>query len=202
MGRWAEFPPRRDWVTTPSRYQLISFYFFPFHWETSSYDLLLVWGHGKQARITRLHFTSQATRASSWSGKSTSGGRQACQSALYGGGWALGGRLRYREYVETHWIVGKHGAMRVQYRLPWCWRRWAFYIDCDPAGGVPCQEGHNLHVCSLDTRTKNRHAARDDVGCYTLRNLQAMLLKPVCNDWSCHLHREGCNTHSRRWDLV
>jgi len=48
----------------------------------------LVWGRGKQAWITRLHCTCRAVRASSWSGKSTSGGGQACRSALYGGGRA------------------------------------------------------------------------------------------------------------------
>jgi len=162
----------------------------------------LVWGRGTQARITRLHWTCQAIRASSWSGKSTSGDGQACRSALNGGGRASGGRSWYREYVETRWILGGHGAMRVRHRLPWCWHRWASYIGCDPAGGVACQKGHNLQVRSLDTRTKIRHAARDDVGRYTQGNLQAMLLQPVCNAWSCHLHRERCNTRSRRWDWV
>jgi len=161
-----------------------------------------VWGHGKQARITRLHCTCPAVRASSCSGESTSGGGQACRSALYGGGRAWGGRTRYREYVETRWILRGHGAMRVRHRLPWCWHRWAFYIGCDPAGGLPCQKGHNLQVRSLDTRTRNRHAARDDVGLYTQGNLQATLLKPVCNASSCHRHRERCNTRSRRWDFV
>jgi len=47
---------------------------------------VLVWGHGKQARITRLHCTCRTVHASSWSGKSTSGGGQACRSTLYGGG--------------------------------------------------------------------------------------------------------------------
>ena len=54
-------------------------------------------------------------------------------------------------------------------------------MGCDPAGGVPCQDAQNLQVRSLDTRTKNRHAARDEIGRYTLGNLQSMLLKPVCN---------------------
>jgi len=162
----------------------------------------LVWGRGKQARITRLHCTCQAVCVSSWSGKSTSGGGQACRSALYGGGRASGGRSRYREYVETRWILGGHGATRVRHRLPWFWHRWAFYICCDPARGVAFQKGHNLQVRSLDTCTKNRHAAQDDVGRYTQGNLQSTLLKPVCNAWSCHLHRERCNTRSWRWDSV
>ena len=50
-----------------------------------------------------------------------------------------------------------------------------------PPGGVACQEGHNLQVHYLDTCTKKRHATRDDVGCYTLGNPEAMLLQPVCN---------------------
>jgi len=75
----------------------------------------------------------------------------------------------------------KRHATRVQHWLPWCWHCGAFDIGCDPAGGVACQEGHHLQVGSLDTRTKSRHAARDDVGRYTQGNLQAMLLKPVCN---------------------
>ena len=48
----------------------------------------LVWGRGKQAWITRLHCTCRTIRATSWSGKSTSGGGQACWSGLYGGGQA------------------------------------------------------------------------------------------------------------------
>jgi len=162
----------------------------------------LVWGHGKQARITRLHCKCRAARASSWCGKSTSGGGQACRSALYGGGQAWGGHIQYREYVETRWILSEHGVMRVRHRLPWCWRCWALYISCHPAVGVACQDAHNIQVRSVDTCTKNKHAARDDVGRYTLFNLQAMLLIPVCNAWSCHLLRECCNTCSRSWDFV
>jgi len=161
-----------------------------------------VWGRGKQARITRLHCACQAGRASSWNGKSTSGGGQACQSALYGEGRASGGGSQYREQAETRWMLGEHGATRVRHWLSWCWHRWAFYIGCDPAGGVACQEGYNFEVHSLYTRTKNRPATRDDVGCYTQANLQAMLLKPVCNTWSYHLHRERCSTRSRLWDYV
>jgi len=71
--------------------------------------------------------------------------------------------------------------MRVPHQLPLCLHHWVFDIGCDPAGGVACQEGHNLQGCSLDTCTKNKHVAQDDVGCYTQGNLQAMLLKPVCN---------------------
>jgi hypothetical protein len=65
-----------------------------------------------------------------------------------------------------------------------------FYIGCDPAGGIACQDAQILQVRSLDTRIKNRHATRDNVGRYTLGNLQAMLLKPVYNALSCHLHRQ------------
>jgi len=64
------------------------------------------------------------------------------------------------------------------------------------------QQGHNLHVHSLDARTRTRHPARDDVARYTQANQQAMLLKLVCNAWSYHLHREHCNTRSWRWDCV
>jgi len=162
----------------------------------------LVWGRGKQARITRLHFTCRAIHASSWSGKSTSGGGEACQSALYGGGRAERSPSQYRECVETCWILCQHGTTRVWLRLPWCWHSWAFSIGCDPARGVACQDAHNLQVCALHTRTRNRHAARADAGRYTQGNLQAMLLKPVCNTWSCHLHRKRCRNRSWRRDVV
>jgi len=99
-------------------------------------------------------------------------------------------------------MLSGHGATRVRHWLPVCWHRWAFDIGCDPTGGVACQEGHNPQVRSLDSRTKNRHATRDDVGRYTQGNLQVMLLKPVCNPWSYHLHREHCNTSSQRWDCA
>jgi len=79
--------------------------------------------------------------------------------------------------------------LSVRYRL---WSPW----------GVAWHEGYNLQLCSLDTHTNYRHVARDDVGRYTQRNPQAMLLKLGCNAWSCHLHRERCNTCSRRWDFV
>jgi len=161
----------------------------------------LVWGHGKQAQVTRLHWTCRAVRASSQSGTSTSGSDLARRSALYGGGQAPGGCSRYRGYGETHWILSEHCATRVRHRLTWCWHCWVFYIDRDPTRGVAFQEGHNLQVCSLDTRAKNRHAAWDDVGRYTPGNMQAMLLNPVRNAWSCHLQSEHCNTHSRRWVL-
>ena len=69
--------------------------------------------------------------------------------------------------------------MKGGYRLPWCWHRCEFDIGCDPAGGVACQEGHNLQVCSLDTRTKNKHITRDDVGRYTQGNLQAVRGSPL-----------------------
>jgi len=162
----------------------------------------LVWGRGKQAQITRLHCTCQDDRVSSKSGKSTSRGGQACRTALCGGNRASGGHSRYRESVETRWILGGNGTTRVQHRLPWCRHHWAFFIGCDPAGGVACHKGHNLHIRSVDTRTKSSHAARDDVGRYTQGNLQAMLLKPVCNTWSCHLHREHWNTRFRCGDFV
>jgi len=54
MGRWAGLPPRRDWVTTPTSYRLISFIPFPFHWETSSYDLFFgvrAWKAGTDDQI-------------------------------------------------------------------------------------------------------------------------------------------------------
>jgi len=162
----------------------------------------LVSGRDEQARITRVHYTCHAIRASSWSGKSTSGGGQACRYALYGEGRASGGCSWHMVYVKTLWILGGHGTTRVRHRLRWCWHRWTLYIGCDPTGGVACQQGHNLQVRSLDNRTKNRHAARDQVGCYTQGNLQAMLLKPVCYARGCRLHRERCNTSSRRWDWV
>jgi len=163
---------------------------------------ILVWGWGKQARKTRLHCTCRAPPAHTWSGKSTPGGGQACRSALDGGGWASGGCSRYREYVQTMWIPGEHGAMRVQHRQPWCWHRCVFTISCDPAVSVACQEGNNHQVRCLDSHTKSRHAAWDDVGQYTLGNLPAMELKPVFNAQSCHLHTERCNTHPQRWNCV
>jgi len=86
--------------------------------------------------------------------------------------------------------------------LPWCWHRWWFYNRCDPARGVACQEGENLQVHSLDTRTKSRHAAWDDVGRLPLGNLQALLLRTVCNAWSCHLHGKLWNTHSGWLDFI
>jgi len=161
-----------------------------------------VWGRGKQAWITISHCTCRVTRGSSWSGKSTSGGGQACRSGSYGGGRALGGHSWYTEYGETHWMLGEHSMMRFRDLLTWCWYCWEFYISCDHVKGVACQEGHNLQVHPLDTRTKNRHATRDDEGLYTLGNPQAMLLKPVCKAWSCHQHGECLNTRSRRRDLV
>jgi len=156
-----------------------------------------VWGRGKQARITRLHCTCWAIHASSWSGKSAAGGGQACRSALYGGGWASRGCSRYRDYAETHWIHSEHGTISVRHRLPWFWNCWAFYTGRDSAGGVACQEGHIVQVGTLDTRTGYRHACRADICRYTMCNLQAILIKLVCNAWSCHLHREHCNTRSR-----
>jgi hypothetical protein len=53
----------------------------------------------------------------------------------------------------------------------------------------------------MDNHTDYRHATRDDAGHYTLGNLQGMLLEPVCNAWSCLLHREHRNTRYRRWHL-
>jgi len=128
---------------------------------------VLVWGWGKQVRKTILHCTCRAIHASSWSGENTAGGGQACWSALDGRGRALGCCSCFREYFEICSIVGEHGAVRVLHLLPRCWNRWAFYAGCDPAGGVAFKEGHNVHVCSLDSRIRNRHTTRDDVGCYT-----------------------------------
>jgi len=48
---------------------------------------------------------------------------------------------------------------------------------------------------------KNRHATADYVGRYTQINLHARLLKPVCNAWSYHIHRERCNTCALVWDF-
>ena len=112
----------------------------------------LVWGHGKQARVTRLHWTSWAIHGTSWSGKSTSGGDQVCRSALYGGGQALGSHSPFREYVETHWILSGHDTTTVRCKRPWCRDHWVIYISCDPAGAIGCQVGRNQQVRSLDTR--------------------------------------------------
>jgi len=141
----------------------------------------LVWSRGKQAQIIRLHCTCRAIRASLWNGKSTSGGGKACRSALYGEGQAWGGNSHYREYVETRWILGEHDATRDQHWQASYWNCWVFYIGCHLAWGVCCLEANNIQVRSLDTYTKDRHAARDNVGRYTLDTLQAMLRKPVCN---------------------
>jgi len=163
---------------------------------------LLVWGRGKEAWITRLHRACRAVRVSWWSGKSTSAGGQACRSALYRGGWGSGDCSRYREYIEECSITGGDGTTRVWHRVPWCWHRRAFYIGCDPAGGDACKKGHNLQVRCLDIHTRNRHATRDDVGCYTQGNMQAMLVKPVSNACRCHLHTGCWNTRSWRCDFV
>jgi len=160
----------------------------------------LVWGRGKQARITRLHCTCLAVLLSSWSGKSTSADGQACRSAMKGGGRGSEGRSQYRECVDRRWILSEHGAVRVRHRRLKCLHCWLFYLRCNPAGGVACQVEHDLEVRSLDTPTKNRPAARDDVGRYTRGNLQAMMLKPVCNSRSCHLHIEHFDKRSQRWD--
>jgi hypothetical protein len=71
--------------------------------------------------------------------------------------------------------------MRVRHRWPWCWHRRAFYLSSEPTGAIHCQDTHNLKVRSLDTLNRYRHAARDDLGRYTLGNLQSMLLDPVYN---------------------
>ena len=75
-------------------------------------------------------------------------------------------------------------------------------MSCGPARGVACQERHNLQVCSVDTCTKNRHAARDDVGRYTPNNLPAMLQNVACYIRRCQLHRAHCNTQSPHRDFV
>jgi len=163
-GRWVGLPPRRAWATSPSRSWLISFISFPFYTETSSCTYFLVWGRGEQALITRLHCTCRAICAPSWGGQSTSGGSRRCWSELCGGGRAAGGRTQYSENVEIGWICGKYGTMKVWHRPPWCRDCWAFSTGFDPTGGVACHEGHNLQVGSLDTCSKYRHAARDDLG--------------------------------------
>jgi hypothetical protein len=98
------------------------------------------------------------------------------------------------EYDSTRSMLGEHGATRVRHWLPSCRQHGAFYIGFDPAGGVACQEGNAFLVGSLDTSTKNSHVTCDDVGRYTQGNLQAMLVKPIYNVCSYHLHRECCNT--------
>ena len=91
---------------------------------------------------------------------------------------------------------------RVQHRLLWCWNCFAFYIGCGPAGAIPSQKGHDLNVSSLDSRNKNRQAARDNVDPNTQGTLQALLLKLVCNASSYPLRTECCNTRPRRCDFV
>ena len=149
-----------------------SFPSFPSHSIEKHLHLIyfLLWGSGKQARMTRLQYTCRAVHAWSWSGKSTSGGSQPCRSALYGAGRAWGGGSPYREYVEICCILSEHGVTIVLHSLPWCWHRWSYDIGSDSAGGVACQEGHNPQFHSLDTHTNNSHAARDDVGRYTQGN--------------------------------
>jgi hypothetical protein len=95
----------------------------------------LMWGCGKQARITRLHCTCQVVCMTSWSEKSSSAGGERCRSPGYGGGRASGGCSLYRDFVSTNWILGEHGATRVQHRLPWCWHHWASYIGFNHSGG-------------------------------------------------------------------
>ena len=161
-----------------------------------------VWGCGKQARITRLHCSCQAICASSWSTISNSGGGQACRSAVYRRGRALGGHSRNREYVNTHSILSENRVTRVQHRLPCCWHPWAFHVGCDPARGVACQEGHTVRILSVDTYTTIRNAARDNLDYYTLGTLHLMLEKPVSNNRSCHLHKHRCNAQLQIWDIV
>jgi len=112
----------------------------------------LVWGRGKQAGITRLHCTCWALRATSWSGKSPSGGGPACQSALYGGGGASGGRSRYREYGESRLMLSEAAVMRVQHQLCWCWHWGEFYIGFDAAGGMLVRRDM-ISKCVLSTLT-------------------------------------------------
>jgi len=138
----------------------------------------MVWGRDKQALTTRLCCTSRAIRAWLYSGKSTSEGGQACRSAICLAGWAMESQSRYREFVETCWILSEHGATRVWHWLPLCWHYGACYIGCDPAGSVAWQEGHNLYVCSSDIPTGNRHATQEH-GChYSPGNLQ-----PILQNW-------------------
>jgi len=162
----------------------------------------MVWGRGKQARRSRWHCPDPAVCESACGGWFTSGAGEACRLALYGGVQVSGGCSRYREYVETLRNLGQHGGTRVWHRLPWCWHLWAYHIGCYPAAGVASQEGHNLQVLVLDTRTRGRYAARDDMHCYNQSNLQPMLLNQVCNTWNCHLHTERCTTCAWHWDFV
>jgi len=93
----------------------------------------LGWGCGQKPWISRLHCTCRAICTSSWSWKSASGGDLACRYALSGGGQALGGHSKYREYVITHWILCECSVTRVHHRLPWCWHCGRFYVGCEPA---------------------------------------------------------------------
>ena len=161
-----------------------------------------MWHRGEQACITMLHCTCRTVHVSLWIAKSTSTGEQEFWSALSGGGWAGKDHAQYREYVDTGWMLGEHCAMRVRHWLPWCWYYWAFNICCDPSRGVACQAGHNLQVRSLNTCTTNRYLTRDYVCRYSEGNLHHTLLKPVCNNWNCHLNRVHCNTWARHRDFV
>jgi len=114
----------------------------------------------------------------------------------------IGRLLTIQGIYRKRWIFGEQGMTKVWHWLGWCSHRWAFDIGCDPAGGVAGQQGHNPQVRGLDLGSKDRHAAQDEAGRNEPGNLHAMLLKPVCNAWSWHLHRERCNTHSRQWDYV
>jgi len=162
----------------------------------------LVWGCGKQAGKTTLGCPRWAIRASLWCGKSTAGGSHMCRSTLFAAGRASGDCSRYRDFVESHLILSEHVPLRFQQPLSCCWNCGEFYTDCDPAGGMECQAQYNLCVHYLDTRTKNRPAPRDDLGCNFLGNLPAMLLKWVGNAQCCHLHRKCSNTRFRCWGFL
>ena len=196
MGHWAWLLPRRDWVTTPSRYRLICFICFPFDWETSSYNLCFVERSLEAGTDNQcaLYLSSRSWVFMMWKIHFWRWSSMLISNLWWRSGFRRSVTIQgiCRTTLNSLW----NGATRVWHWLPSCWHRWAFDIDCDPAGGVDHQEGHNLQVHSWDTRTKNTHAAPDDVGHCTQGNLQAMLLKPDRKAWSYDLHREHCNTHS------
>jgi hypothetical protein len=103
-----------------------------------------------------------------------------------------------RKTLTPRWTW--HG--KVHLSLPCFWHRWVLYIGYDPAGGVFCQEVCNLPAHSLDTPTKQKLAARNDAGGYTLGNMELMLLKLVNNAWGFHLHRHHCDIRSWRCGCV
>lgn len=155
-----------------------------------------------------LHCTCRAICTSFWSGESTSAGGQVGQYALNGGGRAVGDHSRYWEYVETSWIVREHGATTVQHHMSWRWHCWVFYMGCNPAGGVACQERHNLQLRSLNTRTENWHAPLllisrmgQPVCCFLIY----LLRRPILSRWKdVTMQRFNCHmcTTENHWHTV